>query len=74
MNRVLGNSGIDAVRINELPQGALRDAASLQCDLEAEQTIWLQAIEYAASFPYFAGVFTPHEVSLHLSDVMGPIV
>lgn len=74
MNRVLDISGIDASRLDELPQGAVRDAASLQIHLEDDQAIWLDTIDFMASLPYLAGVFTPQEISLQLSDVIGAIV
>ena len=74
MNRVLNTSGIDRTRISELPEGPVRDAASLQVQLEDDQAIWLDAIDFRNSLPYLAGVFTPQEVSLQLSDVIGVIV
>ena len=74
MNRVLAESGIDPDRVDELPEGAVRDAASLQTGLEAEQKVWLESVPYIASLPYLAGVFTPQEVSLQLSDEMEAII
>ena len=74
MNRVLDISGIDPTRLGELPEGPVRDAASLQTRIEDDQEIWLDAIDFRISLPYLAGVFTPQEVSLQLSDVIGAIV
>lgn len=74
MNRVLDISGIDHTRLDELPEGPVRDAASLQTHIEDDQAIWLDAIDFRISLPYLAGVFTPQEVSLQLSDVIGAIV
>jgi hypothetical protein len=74
MNRVLDISGIDAARLPELPKGPVRDAASLQTSLEKDQALWLDAIDFRISLPYLAGVFTPQEISLQLSDVIGMMV
>jgi anion-transporting ArsA/GET3 family ATPase len=74
MNRVLDTSGIERAHIDELPEGPVRDAASLQTHLEEDQSIWLDTIDFRISLPYLAGVFTPQEVSLQLSDVIGAIV
>lgn len=74
MNRVLSPSGIDPEHIDDLPSGAVRDAAVLQTHLEAEQAEWLDAIAFSTPLPYLAGVFTPHEVSLQLSDDMEALV
>jgi anion-transporting ArsA/GET3 family ATPase len=74
MNRVLDTSGIDHTRLGELPEGPVRDAASLQTHLEEDQAIWLDAIDFRISLPYLAGVFTPQEVALQLSDVIAVIV
>jgi anion-transporting ArsA/GET3 family ATPase len=74
MNRVLDLSGIDEDRLGELPEGPVRDAASLQTHLEADQATWLDAIDFRISLPYLAGVFTPQEVSLQLSDVIGVVL
>jgi anion-transporting ArsA/GET3 family ATPase len=74
MNRVLDTSGIDRNRLSELPEGPVRDAASLQTHLEDDQATWLDAIDFRISLPYLAGVFTPQEVSLQLSDVIGAII
>jgi anion-transporting ArsA/GET3 family ATPase len=74
MNRVLDTSGIDRDRLSELPEGPVRDAASLQTHLEDDQATWLDAIDFRISLPYLAGVFTPQEVSLQLSDVIGAII
>ncbi len=74
MNRVLDASGIEPGQIDELPAGPVRDAASLQTRIEADQATWLDAIDFRVSLPYLAGVFTPHEVSLQLSDVIGVVI
>ncbi|MEN8240102.1 MAG: hypothetical protein ABFR53_12985, partial [Actinomycetota bacterium] len=74
MNRVLDTSGIDRGRLEELPEGPVREAASLQTHLEDDQATWLDAIDFRISLPYLAGVFTPQEVALQLSDVIGVIV
>jgi len=74
MNRVLDASGIDPSQLEELPEGPVREAASLQTHLEADQATWLDAIDFRISLPYLAGVFTPQGVSLQLSDVIGMIV
>jgi anion-transporting ArsA/GET3 family ATPase len=74
MNRVLDISGIDRSRLDELPEGPVRDAASLQTHIENDQATWLDTIDFRASLPYLAGVFTPQEISLQLSDVIGVIV
>jgi anion-transporting ArsA/GET3 family ATPase len=74
MNRVLDISGIDPARLDELPAGPVRDAASLQTHLEKDQTVWLDTIDFRVSLPYLAGVFTPHEIGLQLSDVIGVIL
>lgn len=74
MNRVIDTSGLDPTRLTELPEGPIRDAASLQTHLEDDQATWLDAIDFRISLPYLAGVFTPQEVSLQLSDVIGAIV
>jgi anion-transporting ArsA/GET3 family ATPase len=74
MNRALDTSGIDPDLLGELPAGPVRDAASLQVDLEEDQATWLDAIDFRISLPYLTGVFTPHEISLQLSDVIGAII
>ena len=74
MNRVFGASGIEPDQVDELPTGPVRDAALLQIHIEADQAKWLDAVDFRVSLPYLAGVFTPHEVSLQLSDVIGAII
>lgn len=74
MNRVLDASNLDSHRLGELPEGPVRDAASLQIHLEDDQATWLDDLDFRASLPYLAGVFTPQEVALQLSDVIGVIV
>lgn len=73
MNRVLPPSGLDRDRLDELPEGPVRDAAILQTRLEAEEERWIGAIDAAWSAPFLRGVHTPLEVSLQLSDHMGTV-
>ncbi len=71
MNRVLPPGGIDPARLDELPEGPVRDAARLQTLLEAEQAEWVSVLDAAWSLPFLRGVHTPLEVALQLSDAMG---
>ena len=70
MNRVLPPSGIDPERLDELPEGPVRAAATLQSHLEVEQDRWVDAIATDVSLPFLRGVYTPLEVALQLSDHM----
>jgi anion-transporting ArsA/GET3 family ATPase len=74
MNRVIDTSGIDRDRLEELPEGPVREAASLQTHLEDDQATWLDEISFRISLPYLTGVFTPQGVSLQLSDVIGAVL
>ncbi len=67
-NRVLEDSGISASDLKELGDGPLRDASTLQLDLETEQSHWLNELEHATTLPYLFGVFTPGEVAEQLAD------
>ncbi|GMQ93494.1 MAG: hypothetical protein BMS9Abin12_0971 [Acidimicrobiia bacterium] len=73
MNRLLPAGLIDPDQLDALPPGPVRDAAELQTRLEAEQAMWVEAIDAAWSLPYLRGILTPHEISLQLSDAMGPV-
>lgn len=70
MNRVLPPGRLDPDRLDELPEGPVREAATLQTLLEEEQDRWIGAIEAAWSLPFLRGVHTPLEVSLQLSDAI----
>ena len=71
MNRVLPPGGLDRDRLDELPDGPVRDAALLQTLLESEQAEWIGAIETVWSLPFLRGVHTPLEIALQLSDSVG---
>jgi len=62
--------GLDPDRLDELPDGPVRAAATLQTHLEFEQDRWIDAIETVSSLPFLRGVYTPLEVALQLSDHM----
>jgi len=70
-NRVLVDSGMSMSDLKHLGSGPVRDAATLQLDLEAEQTHWLGELAHTTTLPYLFGVFTPGEVAEQLADRMG---
>jgi anion-transporting ArsA/GET3 family ATPase len=70
MNRVLPSAGIESEHIDEIPIGPLRDAALLQTELEAEQSLWIDRLDTRWTLPYLRGVLTPSEIALQLSDVI----
>ncbi|MCL1595743.1 MAG: hypothetical protein M3132_15475 [Actinomycetia bacterium] len=70
MNRVLGSAGIDGSSLGEIPEGPVREAATLQTTLEHEQSVWIAATEAHWTLPYLRGVLTPLEVALQLSDAI----
>ena len=71
MNRLLPESGLEHDRLDELPKGSVRDAASLQLALQAEQAEWSAEISWEIGLPYLRGVLTPGEVAEQLADVLG---
>jgi anion-transporting ArsA/GET3 family ATPase len=68
MNRVLDASGLVEDDIADMPDGSLRDAASMQLTMEGEQRRWLDAVASPMALPYLRGVLTPGEVAVQLSD------
>jgi anion-transporting ArsA/GET3 family ATPase len=70
-NRVLAPSGMSSDEAEHLGNGPLRDAATLQIDLETEQTYWMNELAHASTLPYLFGVFTPGEVAEQLADRIG---
>jgi anion-transporting ArsA/GET3 family ATPase len=70
-NRVLTDSGMARTDLDHLPEGPVRDAATLQLDLELEQNRWVGELPHAAALPYLFGVFTPGEVAEQLADRIG---
>jgi anion-transporting ArsA/GET3 family ATPase len=71
LNRVLETSGIADGDLESLGDGPLREAATLQLDLEADQDRWSGEVASDASLPYLFGVFTPGEVAEQLADRIG---
>lgn len=71
VNRVLDASGIDPDRLDTVPNGAAREAATLQLVLEEEQQEWLAAIDHTVTLPFLRGVLTPGEVAVQLADTIG---
>lgn len=67
-NRVLEDSGLVTSDLRKLGDGPLRDASTLQLDLETEQSQWLNELDHATTLPYLFGVFTPGEVAEQLAD------
>lgn len=70
-NRMLGMSGMHQVDLEPLGDGPLREAATLQLDLEAEQVYWAGELAHQGALPYLFGVFTPGEVAEQLADRLG---
>lgn len=70
-NRVLSPSGMHQGDLEHLGTGPLREAATLQLDLEAEQVRWANGLAHSATLPYLFGVFTPGEVAEQLADRIG---
>lgn len=70
-NRVLTDSGMSFPDLNDLGQGPVRDAATLQLDLEAEQGHWVSVLAHTTTLPYLFGVFTPGEVAEQMADRIG---
>jgi anion-transporting ArsA/GET3 family ATPase len=70
-NRLLHDSGMTTADIEHLTESNVRDAATLQLDLEFEQTHWVGELAHAATLPYLFGVFTPGEVAEQLADRIG---
>jgi len=68
MNRVLDASGLVEDDIADMPDGSLKDAASMQLTMEVEQRRWLDAVPSPMALPYLRGVLTPGEVAVQLSD------
>lgn len=71
LNSVLAPSGMARSDLDQLPDGPLRDAATLQIDLEHEQIRWTEGLGHAVELPYLFGVFTPGEVAERLADEIG---
>jgi len=71
LNRMIPTSGLFRSDLVQLGDGAVRDAATLQIDLEEDQALWSDEIEHAATLPYLFGVLTPGEVAVQLADVIG---
>ena len=67
-NRVLEVTGLTKRDLKKLGDGPLRDASTLQLDLETEQAHWLTEVEHSRTLPYLFGVFTPGEVAEQLAD------
>ena len=70
-NRVLSPSGMRRSDLEDLGVGPLREAATLQLDLETEQDRWADELDHSATLPYLFGVFTPGEVAEQLADRIG---
>jgi anion-transporting ArsA/GET3 family ATPase len=70
-NRMVPTSGMDRSDLEKLGTGSLGEAATLQLELESEQTIWSGKLDHAATLPYLFGVFTPGEVAEQLADRIG---
>ncbi|GMR01977.1 MAG: ArsA family ATPase [Acidimicrobiia bacterium] len=70
-NRMLPVSGLIRTDLETLANGAVRDAATLQLDLETEQSFWSGELDHATTLPYLFGVLTPGEVALQLADEIG---
>lgn len=71
LNRVLQSSGMSRSDLELLGDGPLREAATLQLDLETEQDHWANSLEHSATLPYLFGIFTPGEVAEQLADKIG---
>jgi len=71
VNSVLPPSGLQRSDLGKLSKGPLRDAATLQLDLEEEQDLWVESIDHDVALPYLFGVFTPGEVAEQLADHIG---
>jgi anion-transporting ArsA/GET3 family ATPase len=70
-NRVLPDSGISQPELEHLGEGPVRDAATMQLDLEVEQSHWVGELTHTTTLPYLFGVFTPGEVAEQLADRIG---
>ncbi len=71
LNRLLPSSGLSTSDLSHLPEGPVGEAATLQIDLETEQTHWANELSPTVSLPYLFGVFTPGEVAEQLADRIG---
>jgi len=71
LNRMLGSSGMSRSELEHLGDGPVREAATLQLDLEVEQTYWANELAHRSALPYLFGVFTPGEVAEQLADRIG---
>ncbi|TDI53677.1 MAG: hypothetical protein E2O95_02445 [Acidobacteria bacterium] len=70
-NRVLEPSGMSRSDLKHLGDGPLREAATLQLDLELEQDAWSKKLAHVIELPYLFGVLTPGEVAEQLADDIG---
>lgn len=70
-NRLMTDSGMSKPELEHLKRGPVRDAATLQLDLEAEQAQWVGELAHRTTLPYLFGVFTPGEVAEQLADRIG---
>lgn len=68
INRLVPPSGMARQEVEDIKGGALRDAAVLQLDLEAEQDVWSDQLDHAIELPYLFGVLTPGEIAVQLAD------
>lgn len=71
LNRMLPTTGMSKPDLELLGNGSLREAATLQLDLEAEQIYWANELAHQVALPYLFGVFTPGEVAEQLADRIG---
>jgi hypothetical protein len=67
---VITNRVLDPVASTETPPGPVGEMVSLHRSLVAEQQRWLAALVPDLTLPYLFGLFTPGEVSAHISDAL----
>ncbi len=70
-NRVLPELPVPAKVIARLPDGPMRDSATLHRTLQRHQRHWLDALGNATPLPYLFGLVTPAEVAAQLSGRWG---
>ncbi len=68
-NRVLDPLDVAPKVVASLPNGPMREAASLHQTLQANQTFWLDSLGEAVHLPHLFGLLTPGEVAARLTDI-----
>lgn len=71
---VFTNRILEPVVSKVKPAGSVGEMITLHRSLVAEQRIWLKNLAPDLTLPYLFGLFTPGEVSAHISDVLEALV